>query len=191
MFSGVGDSWTGYTRSWAAISFNSRIRLKAELDRATQEIALLRKQLRIIGVRMASIPPNRRPQYKHPERMAILELKSARNWSLERTAREFLVTAAPIASWMKRLDEQGPDALMQLREPVNKFPEYNFRGGRKPSRSSHRRSFPRSANTLVKGNRSPIASAVKLRWITTRCPSSCSSKRLASRAALQLRLPRR
>ena len=25
---------------------------------------------------------------------------------------------------MKRLDERGPDALVQLREPVNKFPEF-------------------------------------------------------------------
>ena len=34
------------------------------------------------------------------------------------------VTAATIASWMKRLDEQGPDALVQIREPVNKFPDF-------------------------------------------------------------------
>jgi hypothetical protein len=25
---------------------------------------------------------------------------------------------------MKRIDEQGPDALLQLREPVNKFPDF-------------------------------------------------------------------
>jgi DNA-directed RNA polymerase specialized sigma24 family protein len=52
---------------------------------------------------MASIPPSRRPQYKPPERMAILELKAARNWSLEQTAKEFSVTVATIAAWMKRL----------------------------------------------------------------------------------------
>jgi hypothetical protein len=36
-----------YTRGWAADSPNSRIRLKADLDRAHQEIALLREELRI------------------------------------------------------------------------------------------------------------------------------------------------
>ena len=56
--------------------------------------------------------------------MAILELKAARGWSLEQTAKALLVTAATIASWMKRLDEEGPDALVQLRQPVNKFPEF-------------------------------------------------------------------
>ena len=111
------------TCGWAANSLNARIRLKAKLDQAKQEIALLREQLRITNSRMASIPANRRPQYKPPERMAILELKAARNWSLEQTAKAFLVTAATIASWMKRLDEDGPDALVQLRAPVNKFPE--------------------------------------------------------------------
>ena len=55
--------------------------------------------------------------------MAILELRAARGWSRQQTADVFLVTAATIASWMKRVDEEGPDALVQLREPVNKFPE--------------------------------------------------------------------
>jgi len=36
----------------------------------------------------------------------------------------FLLTAPTIASWMKRLDEEGPDALAQLRAPVNKFPDF-------------------------------------------------------------------
>ena len=34
------------------------------------------------------------------------------------------MTAATIASWMKRVDEQGADALVQIREPVNKFPHF-------------------------------------------------------------------
>jgi len=34
------------------------------------------------------------------------------------------VTAATIASWMKRIDEEGPDALVQIREPVNRFPDF-------------------------------------------------------------------
>ena len=115
---------TTYTRSWAANNLNSRIRLRAQLDRSEQDKALLREQLRITNSRMASIPANRRPQYKPTERMAILELKSARNWSLEQTANAFLVTSATISSWMRRLDEDGPNALVQLREPVNKFPEF-------------------------------------------------------------------
>lgn len=105
-------------------SANPRLRVKRELDRAHQEIALLREQVRIQNVRMELIPPHRRPFYPPTQRMAILELKAARGWSLEQTANALLVTPATVASWMKRLDEEGPDALVQLPEPVNKFPEF-------------------------------------------------------------------
>ena len=113
-----------YTRSWAANCPVARIRMKSQLDRALQEVALLREQMRIKDARMALIPPHRRPNYPPTERMAILELKAARSWSLEQTAKAFLVTPATISSWMKRVDEDGPDALVQLPVPVNKFPEY-------------------------------------------------------------------
>ncbi len=113
-----------YTRGWAANSVNTRIRLKAELDRALQDNALLREEMRIKDVRMARIAPHQRPLYPPTERMAILEVKAARGWSLEQAAKAFLVTAATIASWMGRVDEQGPVALVQLPEPVNKFPDF-------------------------------------------------------------------
>ena len=113
-----------YTRSWAADSPNARVRLRAENDRLLQEVALLREEIRIKDARMACLPPHRRPFYPAPERMAILEMRAARGWSLEQTAESFLVCCKTIASWMKRLDEQGSDALVQLRTPVNKFPDF-------------------------------------------------------------------
>jgi len=113
-----------YSRGWAANSPNSRIRLRAQLDRARQEITLLREEVRIKDVRMAPLAPHRRRYYPPVERMAILQLKAARGWNLEQTAREFLVTSDTIRSWLKRVDEQGPDALVQLRESVNRFPDF-------------------------------------------------------------------
>ncbi len=113
-----------YTRAWAANSPCERVRLKAENDRLRQEVALLREEIRIKDARMARIDPRRRPQYPPTQRMAILELRAARQWSLERTARTLLVTTATLASWLRRLDEHGPQALVQLPQPVNKFPEF-------------------------------------------------------------------
>ena len=114
-----------HTRGWAANSVNARVRLKAENDRLQQEVQLLREEIRIKDARMEQVPAARRPHYPPVERMAILELKTARNWSLEQTARTFLVTAATIASWLKRVDEKGPAALVQLPQPpVNKFPQF-------------------------------------------------------------------
>jgi hypothetical protein len=56
--------------------------------------------------------------------MAILELKAARGWSLAQAARAFLVEPDTIATWLQRIDEDGSSALVQLREPVNKFPDF-------------------------------------------------------------------
>ena len=113
-----------YARAWAADSINARVRRPAENDRLHEECALLREELRIKDTRIAQIAPQRRPHYGPYERMAILELRAARGWSLNQTGDTFLVTTATIAAWVKRIDDQGADALLQLREPVNKFPDF-------------------------------------------------------------------
>ncbi len=113
-----------YARAWAADSINARVRLAAENDQLHEECALLHEELRIKATRIAQLAPQRRPHYCPHERMAILELRAARGWSLKQTADTFLVTSATIASWVKRIDEQGAKALLQLREPVNKFPDF-------------------------------------------------------------------
>jgi transcriptional regulator with XRE-family HTH domain len=112
-----------YSRSWAADSSNQRVRLKAECDRLEQEVALRREEIRIKDVRMTQIDPQRRPHYPATERMAILELRATRGWSLEQAAKVFLVTADTISSWMRRIDETGSEALVQTCQPVNKFPD--------------------------------------------------------------------
>jgi predicted RNA polymerase sigma factor len=87
-----------YVRGWAADSVNTRVRLKAELDEANRDSALLREETRIKDARMSQLDPHHRPHYPPTERLAILELKAARGRSLEQTAKAFLVTAATIAS---------------------------------------------------------------------------------------------
>jgi len=112
-----------YSRSWEADSIHTRVRQAAEIDQLRQEVLLQKEETRIKDARIALIDPRHRPHYPPPERLAILELRAARGWSLEQTARVFLVTGPTIASWTRRLDEQGPEALVQIPSPVNKFPE--------------------------------------------------------------------
>ena len=112
-----------YTRSWAANSINSRLRLQAERDQALEQVAQLAEEIRIKDARMARIDPYNRPHYPPTERLAILQLRAARGRSQKQTAKRFFLTPATVASWVKRVDEQGPKALLQLRVPVNKFPE--------------------------------------------------------------------
>jgi len=104
--------------------FDGRGRLQAENDLLVREISLLREELRIKDGRMERIAAPRRPHYPPIERLAILELRAARGWSLAETARRLLVTPLTVASWTQRLDDAGPRALVQLREPVNRFPEF-------------------------------------------------------------------
>ena len=87
-----------YARAWAADSINARVRLAAENDRLHEACALLREELRIKDARTAQIAPQRRPHYGPLERMAILELRAVRGWSLKQTANTFLLTSATIAS---------------------------------------------------------------------------------------------
>jgi hypothetical protein len=90
---------TVYTRSWAVDSMNGRVRLKAENDQLRQEISLLYEELRIKDIRSGRIPPHKRPHYPPTERMAILELRAARGWTLEQTAETFQLTPPTVASW--------------------------------------------------------------------------------------------
>ena len=111
------------TQGWASESMNGQLRRRVEGDRLQGEIQLLREEIRIKDTRMEQLEAHRRPHYPPMKRLAILELRAARGWSLAQTARIFLVTPLTIASWMGRLDEEGPDSLVRLPEPVNKFPE--------------------------------------------------------------------
>ena len=86
------------------------------------------------------------------ERMAILELKAARRWSLERTARPMLVTAATVASWLKRIDEDGPKALVKIPEPASISGPRPWGGCSKAERENRRPNLPR---TLARRAKSP------------------------------------
>jgi transposase InsO family protein len=111
------------TRARAPNDPDGQIRLQAELDQRDREISLLREELRIKDARMERLRAQRRPHYPAIERLAILELRAASGWSQAETARRLLVTPLTVASWTQRLDDEGPDALVQVPEPVNRFPE--------------------------------------------------------------------
>ena len=122
----ISLAFTSLTRAWASSATSRRrtTRLQADLDRAQTEIALLNEELAIKSDRLGRVPPRRRPHYGPIHRMRILQLKSARGWSSSQTARAFAITEDTIASWLRRVDEEGERALVQVSEPVNKFPAY-------------------------------------------------------------------
>ena len=114
-----------FTHALARVANNpdAQVQAQAEIDRLQREVDLLLEEARIKDARMERLPAQRRPHYPPSERLAILTLRAARAWSQAETARRLLVTPLTVASWTQRLDDQGPDALVQVSEPVNRFPE--------------------------------------------------------------------
>ncbi|MBI2375942.1 MAG: helix-turn-helix domain-containing protein [Deltaproteobacteria bacterium] len=112
------------TRAYGADSPISRVRLQAALDLAKTELALLREELRLNDARLTRLDARKRPHYKPAERLAILELRAARGWSLAETARHLLVEPATISDWERSLSQQGRYDFVRPAETVNPFPAY-------------------------------------------------------------------
>lgn len=102
----------------------ARSRLATELERADNEIALLKEELAIKDARWNRLPSRRRPHFTPTQRMRILQLKTARGWSCEQAAEAFMVDEQTLRSWLRRVDEEGEDSLIRMTEPVNKFPDF-------------------------------------------------------------------
>ena len=117
---------TAMTSAWsrASASRSSRQRALADADRLRAEIVLLKEELELKDARWTRLPARRRPYHGPVQRMRILKLRAARGWSVAQTAQRFLVTEDTIVSWMRRLDEEGEKALVQVGKPVNKYPEF-------------------------------------------------------------------
>jgi transposase InsO family protein len=56
--------------------------------------------------------------------MRILALRAARGWTLEATARIFLIDGQTLFAWMSQLDELDGTPKIQTVEPVNKYPDF-------------------------------------------------------------------
>ena len=58
---GIAQVVLAHARGWAADCANPKVRMQGDLDRAEQEIAILREEIRIKDASMAQLQPHRRP----------------------------------------------------------------------------------------------------------------------------------
>ena len=74
--------------------------------------------------RFRRIHPRRRSRYQPIQRLRILQVKAARGWTIGQTADAFILNPQTVMSWIQRVDEEGEHDLIQLYDPVNKFPGF-------------------------------------------------------------------
>src|SRR5262245_40006150 len=103
---------------------NALHRARAENKRLEQEIRLLLEERRIKNARMQRVPAQERPHYSPMERLAILEIRALRGWSLRQTAECFMLSTTSVSSWMRRLDVKGSDGFLEPQAPANKYPAF-------------------------------------------------------------------
>ncbi len=139
----------------------SEARLLAQNERLKERIAQLETELSIKDNRMGRLPVTKRPHYPPEERLRILLLRAATGWSLTQTAKRFLLSPQTIANWMKRLDDDGPDALVRTPEPVNRFPDFVREAVRQLAATSPQMGRQRIADTLARVGLDVAASSVR------------------------------
>ena len=139
----------------------SEARVLAQNERLKERIAQLETELSIKDNRMGRLPVTKRPHYPPEERLRILLLRAATGWSLTQTAKRFLLSPQTIANWMKRLDDDGPDALVRTPEPVNRFPDFVREAVRQLAATSPQMGRQRVADTLARVGLDVAASSVR------------------------------
>ena len=119
----IGRVCTAAIEAEDVASTDSTTRCSVEVDALRREVQLLREELGLKDPRMSRVLARRRPHYSAIDRMRILELKAARGWSTAEAAERFHVSDATIASWLRSTSSDESKPTVQLREPVNKFPD--------------------------------------------------------------------
>ena len=88
------------------------VRLLVQRDHAVSETDLLRREAGILGAQRQGLTPHRRPQYRPAQRLAILQLRRLRGWSIQKTAERFVVHRNTIRAWIRAAEGKGRPSLL-------------------------------------------------------------------------------
>ena len=76
------------------------LRLLMQRDQAITETELLRREVAILRSQRDSLAPHRRPDYAPAQRLAILQLRRLRGWTIVQTADHFVLHPNTVRSWI-------------------------------------------------------------------------------------------
>ena len=88
------------------------LRLLVQRDQEATEVDLLRREVEILRAQRDGLRPHRRPNYEPGQRLAILQLRRLRGWSIKTTADRFVLHRNTIRSWVQALEGKGRPNLL-------------------------------------------------------------------------------
>jgi len=88
------------------------VRLLVQRDQAFTEVDLLRRDVEVFRAQREGLPPYRRPDYQPEQRLAILQLRRLRGWSIKKTAKHFVVHRNTIRAWIMSAEGKGRPSLL-------------------------------------------------------------------------------
>ena len=88
------------------------LRLLVQRDQEATEVDLLRRELEVFRAQREGLPPHRRPDYPPEQRLAILQLRRLRGWSIGKTAEHFVVHRNTIRAWIRAAEGKGRPKLL-------------------------------------------------------------------------------
>ena len=88
------------------------LRLVVQRDQAVSEVDLLRREAEIFRTQRESLPPHRRPDYRPEQRLAIVQLRRLRGWSIKKTAKQFALHRNTIRAWIRSAEGKRRPSLL-------------------------------------------------------------------------------
>ena len=88
------------------------LRLLVQRDQEATEVELLRRELAILRAQREDLPAHRRSTYEPTQRLAILQLRRLRGWSIKKTAKHFVLHRNTIRAWIRAAEGKGRPSLL-------------------------------------------------------------------------------
>ena len=88
------------------------LRLLVQRDQEATDGNLLRRELEIFRAQRAGLPPHRRPDYRPEQRLAILQIRRLRGWSIKKTAKHFVLHHNTVRAWIRAAEGKGRPSLL-------------------------------------------------------------------------------
>ena len=99
------------------------VRLLVQRDQEATEVTLLRRELDIFHAQREGLSSHRRPTFDPEQRLAILQLRRLRGWSIQKTAKHFVLHRKTIRTWITAADVKGPQSLLDRAVVWNRIDE--------------------------------------------------------------------